>query len=111
MVTRCRKVQVMKLLNLLMYILNLWLSFKKLPSPRMKKTSLLNLKCMHLFAMIDLPRYFSRAKLFRFSKDSNEWKERGTGDLKFLKHKQTQKTRIVMRRDQTLKVCANHYSI
>jgi hypothetical protein len=54
---------------------------------------------------------YSRAKLFRFAKDSNEWKERGTGDVKFLKHKQTQKTRIVMRRDQTLKVCANHYSI
>jgi Ran-binding protein 1 len=53
----------------------------------------------------------SRAKLFRFAKDSNEWKERGTGDVKFLKHKQSGKTRIVMRRDQTLKVCANHYSI
>jgi Ran-binding protein 1 len=52
----------------------------------------------------------SRAKLFRFAKESNEWKERGTGDVKFLKHKKTEKTRIVMRRDQTLKVCANHYS-
>ena len=51
----------------------------------------------------------SRAKLFRFA--SNEWKERGTGDVKFLKHKESGKTRIVMRRDQTLKVCANHYSI
>jgi len=50
-----------------------------------------------------------RAKLFRFAKESNEWKERGTGDVKFLKHKHTSKTRIVMRRDQTLKVCANHY--
>jgi hypothetical protein len=53
----------------------------------------------------------SRAKLFRFAKDSSEWKERGTGDVKFLKHKEPGKTRIVMRRDQTLKVCANHYSI
>lgn len=26
----------------------------------------------------------SRAKLFRFDKESNEWKERGTGDLKLL---------------------------
>jgi len=50
-----------------------------------------------------------RAKLFRFSKEGNEWKERGTGDVKFLKHKKTMKTRLVMRRDQTLKVCANHY--
>lgn len=47
-----------------------------------------------------------RAKLFRF--DNNEWKERGVGDVKFLKHKETGKVRILMRRDKTLKVCANH---
>jgi Ran-binding protein 1 len=52
----------------------------------------------------------SRAKLFRWAKESNEWKERGTGDVKFLKHKVSGKTRIVMRREQTLKVCANHFS-
>lgn len=49
-----------------------------------------------------------RAKLFRFHADTQEWKERGTGDVKFLKHKGTGKTRIVMRRDKTLKICANH---
>jgi hypothetical protein len=51
-----------------------------------------------------------RAKLFKFVKESNEWKERGTGDVRLLKHKQNGKTRLVMRRDKTLKVCANHYS-
>lgn len=51
-----------------------------------------------------------RAKLFRFVKESSEWKERGTGDVRLLKHKENGKTRIVMRRDKTLKVCANHYS-
>ena len=50
-----------------------------------------------------------RAKLFKFVKDSNEWKERGTGDVRLLKHKENGKTRLVMRRDKTLKVCANHY--
>lgn len=49
-----------------------------------------------------------RAKLFRFHSDSKEWKERGTGDVKFLKHKTSGKTRILMRRDKTLKICANH---
>ena len=49
-----------------------------------------------------------RAKLFKFVKDSNEWKERGTGDVRLLKHKENGKTRLVMRRDKTLKVCANH---
>lgn len=51
-----------------------------------------------------------RAKLFKFVKESNEWKERGTGDVRLLKHKANGKTRLVMRRDKTLKVCANHYS-
>ncbi len=44
-------------------------------------------------------------------KDSNEWKERGTGDVRLLKHKENGKTRLVMRRDKTLKVCANHYGV
>ncbi|PLB33152.1 Ran GTPase-binding protein YRB1 [Aspergillus candidus] len=52
-----------------------------------------------------------RAKLFRFDRESKEWKERGTGDLRLLKHKENQKTRLVMRRDKTLKVCANHYIV
>lgn len=50
-----------------------------------------------------------RAKLFKFVKESSEWKERGTGDVRLLKHKENGKTRLVMRRDKTLKVCANHY--
>ncbi|OLL24794.1 Ran-specific GTPase-activating protein 1 [Neolecta irregularis DAH-3] len=50
-----------------------------------------------------------RAKLFRYEKNGGEWKERGTGDVRFLKHEASGKTRLVMRRDKTLKVCANHY--
>ncbi|KAF8901670.1 RanBP1 domain-containing protein [Gymnopilus junonius] len=49
-----------------------------------------------------------RAKLFRFDSESTEWKERGTGDVRLLSHKETKKVRLVMRRDKTLKVCANH---
>jgi Ran-binding protein 1 len=52
-----------------------------------------------------------RAKLFKFVKESSEWKERGTGDVRLLKHKENGKTRLVMRRDKTLKVCANHYVV
>ncbi|KAJ3006268.1 single stranded nucleic acid binding protein [Thoreauomyces humboldtii] len=49
-----------------------------------------------------------RSKLFRFEKSTNEWKERGTGDIKLLKHKDTTKIRILMRREKTHKICANH---
>ncbi|KAF2126840.1 hypothetical protein P153DRAFT_368877 [Dothidotthia symphoricarpi CBS 119687] len=52
-----------------------------------------------------------RAKLFKFDRESREWKERGTGDVRLLKHKENGKTRLVMRRDKTLKVCANHYVV
>ncbi|XP_023239779.1 ran-specific GTPase-activating protein-like [Centruroides sculpturatus] len=52
-----------------------------------------------------------RAKLFRYdTKDTPaEWKERGTGEVKILRHKKNNSVRIVMRRDKTLKICANHY--
>ncbi|KAI8609986.1 RanBP1 domain-containing protein [Chytriomyces sp. MP71] len=50
-----------------------------------------------------------RAKLFRFDKPTNEWKERGTGDVKLLQHKESKKIRVLMRRDKTHKICANHY--
>ncbi|KAI7871218.1 RanBP1 domain-containing protein [Spinellus fusiger] len=53
--------------------------------------------------------YKTRAKLFRFDKQLKEWKERGTGDVKFLQHKETTKVRLLMRRDKTHKVCANHF--
>lgn len=52
-----------------------------------------------------------RAKLFKFVRDTSEWKERGTGDVRLLKHRENGKTRLVMRRDKTLKVCANHYIV
>ena len=53
--------------------------------------------------------YTQRAKLFRYDKDTSQWKERGVGNLKLLKHKITGQVRVLMRRDQILKVCANHF--
>ncbi|NXM68363.1 RBP2 ligase, partial [Serilophus lunatus] len=53
--------------------------------------------------------FCNRAKLFRFDAESKEWKERGVGNVKILKHKISGKFRLLMRRDQVLKICANHY--
>uniref|UniRef100_A0A182IYJ0 Uncharacterized protein n=1 Tax=Anopheles atroparvus TaxID=41427 RepID=A0A182IYJ0_ANOAO len=50
--------------------------------------------------------YSHRCKLYRFV--ASEWKERGIGDVKILKHKETGKLRVVMRREQVLKICLNH---
>jgi hypothetical protein len=49
-----------------------------------------------------------KAKLYRFDKDGSQWKERGTGAVKLLKHRETAKVRLVMRQAKTLKICANH---
>ncbi|XP_059662025.1 ran-binding protein 1 homolog c-like [Cornus florida] len=49
-----------------------------------------------------------KAKLYRFDKEGNQWKERGVGIVKLLKHKETCKVRLVMRQSKTLKICANH---
>lgn len=54
---------------------------------------------------------YRRAKLFRYDSAAEppEWKERGTGDVKILRQKKQNTCRVLMRRDKTLKICANHY--
>ncbi len=46
--------------------------------------------------------------MFRFVEASKEWKERGTGDVRFLRHKEDKKIRVLMRAEKTLRVRANH---
>ncbi|XP_056088601.1 E3 SUMO-protein ligase RanBP2-like [Rhinichthys klamathensis goyatoka] len=53
--------------------------------------------------------FCKRAKLFRFDPETKEWKERGIGSFKILKHRTSGKVRLLMRREQVLKICANHY--
>ncbi|XP_026984455.1 ranBP2-like and GRIP domain-containing protein 4 isoform X4 [Sagmatias obliquidens] len=49
-----------------------------------------------------------RAKLYRWDREASQWKERGVGDMKILWHTMKNYYRVLMRRDQVLKVCANH---
>ncbi|CAH8534874.1 unnamed protein product [Schistosoma rodhaini] len=53
--------------------------------------------------------FCERARLFHWDKSSESWKTRGLGDAKILKNPKTCKCRLVMRRDQVKKVCANHF--
>lgn len=56
-----------------------------------------------------------RAKIYHFvmedeyggEKREKFWKQRGLGDLKILKHKETGECRVLMRQEKTLKMCAN----
>ncbi len=46
-----------------------------------------------------------RARLFRYARESEPpmWKERGIGEVRFLRHKESKKIRLLMRREKTLK--------
>jgi Ran-binding protein 1 len=48
-----------------------------------------------------------RSILYRFDGESKEWKERGRGDVKFFQNKKSEKVRLIMRQEKTLKVCLN----
>ena len=52
--------------------------------------------------------FSERAKLYRFDVDSGQWKERGVGEVKLLRHPSSGRGRVLMRREQIKKLCANH---
>mmetsp|Transcript_24926 Transcript_24926/g.24608 ORF Transcript_24926/g.24608 Transcript_24926/m.24608 type:complete len:185 (-) Transcript_24926:24-578(-) len=47
----------------------------------------------------------TRGKLYRWAEE--QWKERGTGDVKLIRNKETKRVSLVMRQDNTKKVVAN----
>ena len=49
-----------------------------------------------------------RCKLYRYDTSGKKWKENGVGEMKLLYNRKMQKSRLVMRRDQVHKLCANH---
>ncbi|KAK2574568.1 Ran-specific GTPase-activating protein [Acropora cervicornis] len=83
------------------------------PSPEIHFEPIVNLPKVELKSLEENEEALLklRAKLFRFetSGDENEWKERGVGEVKILKHSDSGRYRVLMRRDKTLKICANHY--
>ena len=57
----------------------------------------------------ELTKFSERARLFRFDPACKEWKERGVGKIKLLYDPSSGKSRVVMRREQVHKLCANHF--
>ncbi|RWS31557.1 hypothetical protein B4U80_02256 [Leptotrombidium deliense] len=53
--------------------------------------------------------FCQRAKLYRYDVQTKQWKERGVGEFKILKHISKQRYRLLLRRDQVLKIACNHY--
>ena len=60
--------------------------------------------------------YSQRSKLFAYTEASldkgtgnKSWCERGVGDCKLLKHKESGRIRILMRQEGTLKIITNHF--
>lgn len=53
-------------------------------------------------------KFVHRAKLLRYDATNKEWKERGIGEMKVLvSKKNSSKARLLMRREQVLKLCCN----
>ena len=52
--------------------------------------------------------FCERAKLYRYDPNSKQWKERGIGNMTIMKNPESGKSRLVMRREQVLKLCCNH---
>ena len=50
-----------------------------------------------------------KCKLYRFDPPTKQWKERGVGTMKIIYYPASCQTRLLMRRDQILKLCCNHY--
>ena len=53
----------------------------------------------------EVPIFRNRVKLFRFR--DNQWKERGVGNARLMRNKETKKVRLVMRQEKTLKPIAD----
>lgn len=50
--------------------------------------------------VLSFSEFCSRAKFYRYDTDSKEWKERGVGDMKILRHRETNTYRLLLRREQ-----------
>ena len=55
--------------------------------------------------------YKQRARLYRYAKELGVWKERGVGDVKLLRHRNSGILRLLMRREQVRAIIATSFRI
>lgn len=60
-------------------------------------------------------RHYRKGKLYAFGESllnkgsgTKSWNERGVGEVKLLKHRDTAHIRVLMRQEKTMKVISNH---
>ncbi|CAC5400281.1 RANBP2 [Mytilus coruscus] len=53
--------------------------------------------------------FCQRAKLYRFHKETNQWKEIGLGEMKILRHRVNSRYRLILRRQIVLKLACNQW--
>lgn len=53
--------------------------------------------------------YTQRCKLYRYYAPTPEWKERGLGDVRMLKHNESNIIRVLLREEKTMKLRMNHF--
>lgn len=53
--------------------------------------------------------YIYGEKMLDKGTGNKQWVERGVGDIKLLKHRETNRIRVLMRQDKTMKILVNHF--
>ena len=64
---------------------------------------------LYVLLRLTLPTYHNIISRYEHEGEPPEWKERGTGDIRIMVKEEDNTARILMRREKTMKVCANHF--
>ena len=72
-------------------------------------TPIIELKEVEQEKQIENEIFSERGLCAKYDEESSSFKERGRGEIKILQHPETKVTRIVLLRDQVLKLACNHF--
>jgi len=61
-----------------------------------------------VFDVYIFANFINSLEEFRYDPDTKDWKERGLGNVKVLKHPKNLTFRVLLRREQVHKIAVNH---